>query len=341
MDSITNFFVEHSGYIREILLLNFGYFAVVYGRQVKVSDSPLREILLKKINNRVLNEFVDKCFLRGGIKKTRIPLFVIILNTIYTAIYFSFIDIKLSEFYWKTSIIFIVLTLVSMLMIYTFAIKGDVKRSSEKQVEKVYIEFSKDLGYNDELQIIASDLSFLGRVFNINDLHIRDIPHCKNSFDSNECKIKEKCLNPDMRCPFTHRQFCQLIELKKRNVILKLLIRKPNSDEFGYIALLGQLIRYYGEKIEIRFYTNDTMKNNFKLQARIIKKDNNNYRMASNWNNFDTTFSVPEELNSGTPIGSTYMYLFTELLWKQTSEINEEEKLLYINEYNKMISIST
>lgn len=335
---------EYAGYLRDVMLLNISFFAAVFGRKEKTRDSWIRIKLLQFFESGKINKWIEDYLFPNGIKQTKIPYWVFFLNLLYTIFYFS-----LSEYppsYQTVFVLFSSVTLVFMFLVRFIAIGRDAERFTEKIVEEKYIKFSEDIDNEDELLIIAGNLSFFGKVPKISGHDEDHRTHCRQSFNSNACieGARGKCLINKKNCVFKHPQFRQLVALRKNNksFTLKLLVRRPTNneekqqDEHEHGAVLGKLLDFFGEKIDVRFYKSKEMSDSIKLLARIKTSAGKNI-MFWNWKNLDKTYSTPEELREESPMGSTFIYLFNSLLWETADEISPNERSLYISTYKYAI----
>jgi len=335
---------EFTNYARDILLLNISFFAAVYGRIVRTINFPFR-IKLRNLTNEKerLNKLITKFFFKDGIKVTIIPFGVVLLNLMYTFVYFLIsergIREALSAFVFvfrDAGIVFVIATLSSMFLIYIFALKPDRDRSLPSAIEEEYIKFSNNIEKNGHLLFAVGDLSFLGKITYINGLDERNKRDCQKAYETEyKCSLA-KCKNQRDKCVFRQEQFLNLLKLQKeKNIHVRFLIRRPTSDnDNDFRALLGMLLTIFNDRIAVGFYKDDEMSKELKLYTMIKKQSGGKIKsMLWNWRNDDGTHSAVEELKNGTPEGDTYIYLYDKLLWEKAEKMGDAEKNDCIDKY--------
>lgn len=214
---------------------------------------------------------------------------------------------------------------------------------SVEEIDKKYIEFSlpNNIDSHSELLLIAGDLSFFGELPNITNASSRKKSRCVHHLSNNKqdhsfCNGK-KCPSQISNCIESSSQFEQLFKLVEKGVTIRVICKHPaNSTDIQYKRRLGRLKSIYKDSMEIKFFPEETLSDDFCVLGR-IKKNGGIKELFWHWKAPGRAgyYTVPETLRATTSDNITIIYLFEEVLWnyaKEDTKVIDESIELY-NEY--------
>lgn len=305
-------------------------------------------------------------------KKTKIHLSVLFCNIFFYIIYvitsfgdcdkhgqkitiFNFLGLFVEHITKKHNellILVIITSLITCLFIFLIYKGLDVEKPNDnkgnqilsvEEIDKKYIDFSlpNNIDSHSELLLIAGDLSFFGELPNITNASSRKKSRCVHHLSNNKqdhsfCNGK-KCPSQISNCIESSSQFEQLFKLVEKGVTIRVICKHPaNSTDIQYKRRLGRLKSIYKDSMEIKFFPEETLSDDFCVLGR-IKKNGGIKELFWHWKAPGRAgyYTVPETLRATTSDNITIIYLFEEVLWnyaKEDTKVIDESIELY-NEY--------
>lgn len=282
-------------------------------------------------------------------KCLKLVLLLLGLNILQVAIYFiaevqeqGIAQIGAIWQHFQTQIAFwVIVILVGALFFSYVFVQSKQNIYTGEEIDSKYIDFTKAVGTDQEIFIIAGDFGFLGRVpkstaenFDqcaavLKNLLETHIPECNCSADPEQCK----------NCIMKKAQFRQLADMvKNKSVSLKILCRKPHNEEEDYQITLGYFLAFF-PRLQIRFYTGQNGKcPDLPLRGRIIGTAQKNQKMFSHFVLETNQYQEMAVCDTNSAEGRTYIGL-ASALWEAASDPTTTGQLRSIrNLYKTYIS---
>ena len=260
------------------ILFNISFIAAFYGTGYSVMSRPISVLgNTKKVKKCLKLELINLV----------LNIFLVAMNFIAEVKHQGIAQIGVIWQYFWTQIAFNVLLILLAALFFTYLfVRTKQNIYSGVEIDSKYIDFTKAVGTNREVFIIAGDFGFLGRVpkktvknFDqcaaaLKKLLETNRPECSGDSNSDQCK----------NCIFKKEQFKQLVDkVKNKSVKLKILCRRPHADEEEYKITIGYFMELF-PRMEIKFYTNPDGKcPDLPLRGRIIETAQNSKKMFSHY----------------------------------------------------------
>lgn len=235
-----------------------------------------------------------------------------------------------------TSIIAILSVFVTYILI-----RREISTYTAKEIDSQYIDFTEELRTSSSLLLIAGDLSFLGKVPNIQTM--ADSPkrkECKKKLlNKNEIKKCGESGPQCSNCIMQSNQFIQLVRIfRESSISLGILCRKPKDDDITYRLVLGALLHHTTlERVDVRFYTED-MDTHLHLRGRLKRTPSGSQELYWHWKNARNAYQAPVTWYDRDPDGRTLIYLYQNVLWEKCKSIENDHKKTYIAEYKENVT---
>lgn len=228
-----------------------------------------------------------------------------------------------------------VFVLIAALIISYLLVRTTQDTYSGEEIDRKYIDFTKEVGTNREMFIIAGDFGFLGRVPNNT---VENFDHCaamlKNLLKTGkpECNCSsnsEQCKN----CVMKKEQFKQVVDkVKNKSVNLKILCRRPNMDEDDYKITMGYFMELF-PRMKIRFYSGQNGRcPDLPLRGRIIETARNSKKMFSHFVMEPNQYQEMAVCDTDSPEGRTYIGIYSAL-WQAAAD---KTSLSQLNKYKAL-----
>lgn len=316
-----------------LILLNVSFIAAFYGTGYSVLS---RSIL---IGGKAIK--VKKC-LKLELLAFGLNIFQVTINFVAEVRHQGIAKLGAVWQYFWTYIAFgvIVILLVTLFVSYKL-VRTKQNIYSGEEIDSKYIDFTKAVGTNREMFIIAGDFGFLGRVpkntgknFNQCVVALKKLletgkPECNCSSSSEQCK----------NCIMKKEQFKQLVDkVKNKSVNLKILCRRPHTDEEEYKITIGYFMELF-PRINIKFYTNQDGKcPDLPLRGRIIETAQNSKKMFSHFVLEPDQYQEMAVCDTNSSEGRTYIGLYSALWRAATDDTTSGQLKKYRALYKTYIS---
>jgi len=227
---------------------------------------------------------------------------------------------RILDYFWNCDLLWIVVCLVLSLIGSFVVIPVNQDTYSGAELDQKYVKFTEAVGSDKDVYVIAGDFGFLGRVplKNINKqdclslldkmLTERRPVSCDKSSEDSNC----------IKCALSKEQLKQLVEkAKEKSINLKILCRRPKSDDNEYIIMIGYLLELFPE-VDIRFY-ND-IGNKLPLRGRIIGTARGDRRIFFHYTTKESgQYQKLTDCDDSSPEGKTYIGLYS-ILWDSAEQ---------------------
>ena len=331
------------GLLLELIIFDINMWVIAKGTQTTRSDVNQSNAILTKI-------------FPNGIKKTYLQYSVLAINIIvfllrtglavnaYVESSDSFQEAIssigpwaykniISNLWWILAIA--VETIIAMSVVYC-AVKvsdtGENRRLNVTELDQEYLEFSKpeSIDARSDLILIAGDLSFLGVIPKKESILAEQKENCKkylgtgaelSKYCEETCPLDAQLENSKSKCMGKSKQFAQLLELREKEVVLKVICKRPKQDgDYAYKQRIGRLMRIFGNDLHIRFMT-DKLAHGICVLGR-IKANGGIEELFWHWKdiNHSGSYTVPRTKRADTSENKTLIYLLSEVLWDNAKE---------------------
>ena len=255
------------GLLLELIIFDINMWVIARGTQTTRSDVNQSNAILTKI-------------FPNGIKKTYLQYSVLAINIIvfllrtglavnaYVESSDSFQEAIssigpwaykniISNLWWVLAIA--VETIIAMSVVYC-AVKvsdtGENRRLNVTELDQEYLEFSKpeSIDARSDLILIAGDLSFLGVIPKKESIPAEQKENCKkylgtgaelSKYCEETCPLDAQLENSKSKCMGKSKQFAQLLELREKEVVLKVNCLVENTipnDSYALFGVFGDVL---------------------------------------------------------------------------------------------------